>query len=301
MSSPAQRHLDVRSTWSTRLSDYASIAKPKIAIFIGLAVAVGAFLAADARPDWVLVGHTVMGVLLAAISSSAFNQWLERDTDALMERTVDRPLPSGRMSEREVLGLGFVTGFVGIAQVWIFAGGLAALLTAITLVSYVALYTPLKRRTSLNTLVGAVPGALPPVIGWAAVAGEVPLGAWTLFAIIFVWQFPHFLAIAWIYRDDYSRAGLKMLPTIAGGQALTARQVVGYSLVLVPVGLMPASLGLAGPTYFVVAGLLGLTFLGTAVLFAFSPSLVAARRLLWTSLGYLPLIFMMLVLDHQLG
>ncbi len=285
----------------SRWADYLTIAKPRIAVFIGLAVGVGAFLAAGGAPDPQPLVLTIVGVLLASISSSALNQWIEQDTDALMKRTADRPLPSGRLSAREVLSLGFVTGVGGIALIWIFVNGLAASLTALTLFSYVFMYTPLKRRTSLNTLVGAVPGALPPVIGWAAVEGTVPLGAWALFAIIFVWQFPHFLAIAWIYRDDYARAGLKMLPTIAGGDGMTGRQAVGYALVLVPVGLLPATLGLAGPTYFIVAGLLGIVFLGTAIVFAFKPSLTSARRLLWTSLGYLPLIFLMLVLDHAVA
>jgi protoheme IX farnesyltransferase len=280
------------------LRDYAMLIRPRIATLVLVTVGVGAFLAAaGAPPFWILL-HAVLGTALVASGSSALNQLLERDTDALMERTKDRPLPTGRLSPGHVLAFGLVLSAVGLTELALGTNLLAALLAAASLALYVAAYTPLKRRTTLNTAVGAVPGALPPLIGWAAITGSLTPAAWSLFGIVFVWQFPHFLSIAWLNRDDYERAGLKMLPAVGEGLAMTGRQAANYALALVPVSLAPAVLGLAGRPYFLGALYLGLAFLAAVIVFALRPTERSARRVLLTSVVYLPVLFGLLCLER---
>jgi protoheme IX farnesyltransferase len=242
--------------------------------------------------------HTLFGTALVAAGASSLNQLLERRSDALMRRTENRPLPSGRLHPLEVLALGCILGIAGVAYLAItLQRPMAAGVAAFTFISYVLIYTPLKRHTPLNTLVGAVPGALPPLIGWTAVRGTLDPEALALFFIVFLWQVPHFLSIAWIYRADYARARLRMLPTLDPTGARTGRQMAVYCLALIPVSLTPALLGSAGLIYFIGAVLLGAFFLERTIRFMRRHSDASARRVLWASLVYLPAIFALLVLD----
>jgi protoheme IX farnesyltransferase len=243
--------------------------------------------------------NTVLGTALVAGGASALNQLIERHSDAHMRRTENRPLPAGRLQAVEVLVFGLLLGAGGVAYLALALGKPhAAVLAAVTFVLYVCVYTPLKPVTALNTLVGAVPGALPPVIGWVAVSGEVTAETLNLFLILFLWQVPHFLAIAWIYRDQYARAGLCMLPVLDPAGRLTGLRMTTYCLALIPVSLGPALLGHAGFFYLTGAVLLGLGFLAGCVRFARAHSTHQARRVLRASLLYLPLLLLLLLLDR---
>jgi protoheme IX farnesyltransferase len=262
----------------------------------------GVLLAAGGSPDPLLLLHTVLGTALVAGGASALNQLLEKNSDALMRRTENRPLPAGRLQPLEVWIFGVSLGVAGIA--WLAVAlrqPCTPLVAAFTFAAYVGIYTPLKPRTPLNTLVGAVPGALPPVIGWTAVRGTFGTEAWVLFAILFLWQVPHFLAIAWIYRDDYARAGLRMLPVVDPEGTQTGRNMVVYCLALIPASLAPVMQGAAGPFYVVGALLLGAGFLASAAGFRRAPSVGQARRVLRASLLYLPGLLLLLILDGRLG
>jgi protoheme IX farnesyltransferase len=281
----------------TRAADYLELFKPRIAVMALATVAAGVWLAADSAPSWMILCHTLFGSALVAAGSSALNQFLERDTDALMRRTENRPLPAGRLSPLEVLCAGTCLGAGGVLYLAAtLKSPLAAGIAALTFVSYVFVYTPLKRVTSLNTLIGAIPGALPPVIGWAAVRGTLNAEIVAVFTIMFLWQVPHFLAIAWIYREDYGRAGMCMLPVIDGDGAMSGRQMVGYCLALIPVSLLPVLVGRAGTVYTIGAIILGSGFLATALLFMRGRTMSQARGVLRASLIYLPVIFALLLL-----
>lgn len=283
-------------------ADIAALAKPRIAIMVLFTVAIGALLAQRGTPDLSQLAHTLIGVGMVACSANALNQFLERHTDALMRRTEARPLPSGRMSPTEVLIVGLVLGFGGLAYMLLTVHQpMATLVTAVTLVSYVGIYTPLKRKTTLNTLIGAVPGALPPLIGWTSVTGRLDQDGLALFAIVFLWQVPHFLAIAWLYRDDYGRAGLQMLPVNDREGRATARNMMAYAWTLTLVSLWPVLTGAAGPLYAFGAIFLGLSFLGATVGFAYEKSRTQARRVLHVSLLYLPAIFALLLAQNWIG
>jgi protoheme IX farnesyltransferase len=245
-----------------------------------------------------LLAGALFGIALVAAASSAFNQWLERESDGLMDRTASRPLPAGRLSAAEVVSFGLLAGMGGILWLAYYVNATTAVLSAVALLMYAGVYTPLKRRTSFCTAVGAIPGALPPVLGWAASGAPLDIAAFSLFAVLFLWQFPHFLAIGWIYRADYSRAGLKMLPARGRLPHVTGLMAVGYAVALVPLSLFPAFCGLAGNAYLAVCLALGAGYLAAAVRFAASESLKTARLLLWTSLIYLPVLLAVLVWDH---
>jgi protoheme IX farnesyltransferase len=289
---------------SSRWADYLALTKPRIAVLVLFTVGTGVLLAAapgvgSALPLGILF-HAVFGTALVASGASALNQWLERASDSRMRRTQDRPLPAGRLHPLEVLLFGSTLGVVGtVYLLTALPSPVAATIAAFTFVCYVAIYTPLKSRTTLNTLVGAVPGALPPVIGWCAVTGEVTAGALTLFAILFLWQVPHFLAIAWMYREEYARAGLCMLPVFDPDGRFTARQMVLYCLALIPISLGPVLLASAGPLYVGGALLLGLYFLRHALCFQASRSVEQARKVLRVSLVYLPGLLALLLLDRS--
>jgi protoheme IX farnesyltransferase len=241
---------------------------------------------------------TVVGTALVAGGASAFNQLLERRPDALMGRTRLRPLPDGRLRAMQALVFGGMLSVAGLLLLWAGANGLAAAVAFGTLVIYAAVYTPLKRRSSFATVVGAIPGALPPVIGWAAARDDLSQGAWVLFGIVFLWQLPHFLAIAWMYRDEYARAGFPMLPVIEPDGRSTARQAVVYSAALLPLSLAPTLVGMAGTLYFAGALILTLAFLGVAARFAATRGTPDARRLFFTSILYLPLIWILMIADR---
>lgn len=285
-----------------RLADYVELAKPRVAVLVLFTVGAGVLLASGRDFQFLVLLHTVLGTALVAAGASALNQWLERDSDALMRRTEKRPLPSGRLQALEVFVFGLLLGLAGVLYLALTLNRItAALVAAITFLLYVAVYTPLKRRTPLNTLVGAVPGALPPIIGWCAVRGEITREAAVLFLILFLWQVPHFLAIAWIYREEYGRAGLRMLPVVDRDGRRTAQNMILYCLALLAVSLQPVLLGSAGVLYLGGAVLLGLAFLATAVGFQRWRSLCQARRVLRASLLYLPGLLALLLLDRTLG
>jgi protoheme IX farnesyltransferase len=290
--------VSMRAATIVRLADYLILTKPRISVLVLLTVSAGYALgSADLWQGQPLL-FALFGIALVAAASSAFNQLLERDSDALMPRTINRPLPAGRLSVPQVLLFGLFTGILGIVWLALFVNAATAVLSGITLVLYAGLYTPLKRRTSFCTAVGAIPGALPPVLGWAAAGSPLDSAAFSLFAILFLWQFPHFLAIAWIYRDEYAQAGLRMLPVRGRLPRVTGLMAVGYALALLPLSLFPSACGLAGSAYIGVALVLGAAYLAAAVRFAANESQRSARLLLWTSLIYLPVLLVTLVWDH---
>ena len=281
-----------------RVLDFVELTKPRIAVMVLFTVAVGALLAHRGPFDLLQLLHALVGTALVASGASALNQWLERHTDAMMRRTENRPLPAGRLTPAEVLGFGLVLSVVGLVYMaCLLIHPLAAGLTALTLLSYVFVYTPLKRITTLNTLIGAIPGALPPVIGWTAMTGTLDRGAIVLFLIVFIWQVPHFLSIAWMYREDYARAGLKMLPT-STHDTVTARQMLLYCLALIVVSVLPVLLGDASMMYGFGAAGLGVFFLRAVWSFGLEPSQVHARKVLHASLIYLPSVMALLLVER---
>jgi heme o synthase len=280
-----------------RLAAYLSLTKPRLVLMVLVTVAVGYLLGARGRAHPSTLALTLLGTALVAGGAGALNQWLERSRDGLMRRTAGRALPSGRLSVREAVAFGVLLGLGGTLLLVLGANLLAATVALVTFLLYVLVYTPLKPLTSLNTVIGAVPGALPPVIGWGAATGRLGIEAWALFLIVFLWQFPHFLAIAWIYRDDYRRAGFRMLTARDFRGRRTGSQAVSYALALIPAALLPATVGLAGPLYFAGALILGLIYLGAAARFWMEASDLMARRLLRTSFVYLPAILLLLLLN----
>jgi protoheme IX farnesyltransferase len=247
--------------------------------------------------DYLLMLHTLLGTALVASGAAALNQLLERRYDGLMRRTEDRPLPSGRLEPDTVLIFGGLCSALGLIYLAWAVNPLTSVLGAITLVSYLFIYTPLKRVTPLNTVIGAIPGALPPLMGWTAARNEINSEGWSLFAILFFWQLPHFLAIAWIYREDYARAGFAMLPLIDPGGELTARHAVSHTLGLLPISLFPFLFRLEGIFYLAGALVLSLVFLWQAVRFSRDRSVLRARQLFYASILYLPLLLFLMAID----
>ncbi|HZU38994.1 MAG TPA: heme o synthase [Gemmataceae bacterium] len=298
---PCTAYAEALPLLRSRAADYLELTKPRIAVMVLFTVAVGAILAAGGMIWWWPLVHVLVGTALVAAGGSTLNQVIERHTDSLMRRTENRPLPAGRIRPIEAATMGLLLGVAGIVYLAAtLPQPLAALLGGLTFVCYVFVYTPLKRRTTLNTLIGAIPGALPPVIGWAAIRGSIDREAVVLFSIIFLWQVPHFLAIAWIYREDYHRAGLRMLPDQPGGAAVAGRQMVVYSAALLATSLVPVGLHSAGLVYLVGASALGLMFLVYAFGFVWMPSIARARRVLRASLVYLPALLALLLVNAVL-
>jgi protoheme IX farnesyltransferase len=284
------------------VSDFGALTKPEVNFLILITTFAGFYLgsAADLSGFRILgVIHTLVGTLFVAGGTGTLNQFLERSFDAQMRRTARRPLASGRLEAAHVFWFGILLSIAGIAYLALAVNFLASLLAVFTLLSYLFLYTPLKRKTPLCTLVGAFPGAVPPLIGWAAATGRLDPAAWVLYAIVFLWQFPHFMAIAWMYREDYSRAGYLVLPAGEQRDRFVISQSSLATLVLIPVTLIPTISGEMGFAYSGGALILGLIFLYYAARFAFHRSNVAARRLLAASIIYLPLVFILLVLDKK--
>lgn len=283
---------------TSRLADYIEIAKLRISVMVLMTVTVGYLMAVRGEFSFLPLLSACLGVALTAIGSSAVNQWYERETDARMVRTRNRPLPAQRLAPGEVLVFGICCGVVGCLYLYLTVNVATAMMTGVTFLLYTGAYTPLKRVTSLCTAVGAIPGALPPVLGWLAAGGAFDWTAFSLFAVLFLWQFPHFLAIAWIYRDDYCAAGLRMLPAGRSMPHVTGLMAVGYALGLIPVSLLPTYFGAAGMVYATVAVILGLAYLDSSIRFAWQESRASARRVLWTSLVYLPVLLLVLTWDH---
>lgn len=281
-----------------RAADFSALAKPRLNTLVVASAVAGYAMGGGSFADAVGVVGLTAGTLLVAGGASALNQVLERRTDALMRRTRLRPLPDARITTAEATLFGLVISAAGLLALWSTVNGLSAAVALVTLLSYVLVYTPLKRRTSFATVIGAIPGALPPVIGWTAARQDLGPGAWVLFGIVFLWQLPHFLAIAWLFREDYARAGLQMLPVIEPDGRSTARQTVIYTAALVPLCLAPTLIGLTGAAYF--AGALALTalFLGLAVKFGLSRSTADARRLFFGSIIYLPLLWILMIANR---
>ena len=273
---------------------YLALTKPRITLLAVLTTVVGYLVAGGGRVEVAVLVPLLAGTALVVGGAGALNQYLERDADALMARTKRRPLPSGRLTPRQARWWGWALALSGLVVLAALVNRPSAWLAAAALLIYLYGYTPLKRRTTLCTLLGAVPGAMPPLVGWAGARGQLSTEAWWLFAILFLWQLPHFLAIAWLYRDDYARAGFKMLPLVDPQGTLTGRQIVVYALALVPVTLAPTLLGLTGMLYFAGALLLGLVFLGVSLWTALVRSNRSARRLFLTSLAYLPCLFLLM-------
>jgi protoheme IX farnesyltransferase len=274
-----------------------ALTRPRIVLMVLVTTLVGFFLAARGAIDMARLARTLIGTGLAAGGTAALNQYLEIDVDRRMARTRLRPLPDGRLRPFEALRFGVAITALGLLELLLGVNWLSAAVTALSVVSYLFVYTPLKRRSPASTLVGAIPGALPPVTGWAAARGELSLGAGVLFAILCLWQVPHALAIAWLHREDYARADLRLLPVIDGDGQRTGRSIVIYSLALLVVGLVPTAVGLAGRAYLLAALLLGAGFVGCGVGLAQARSPKAARRLLRASLLYLPLLLLLMALD----
>ena len=283
--------------WLPRLADYWTLTKPEVNFLVLVSTLVGFYLASRGGLDFSRLFHTLMGTLLVASGTGTLNQYIERQSDKQMRRTANRPLPAGRLGSAEALWFGIVLAGLGGWELWVFANPLASSLALLTLGTYLLAYTPLKKRTPLCTLVGAFPGAMPPLIGWAAVRNSLGLEAWALYAILFLWQFPHLLAIAWMYREDYARASLQLLPRNDREGRTTAWQILGYSLALIPASLMPVFLGQAGKVYLVGALVLGLGFFHFGMRLALQRSNSLARRLVLASIVYLPLVFGLLMVD----
>ena len=280
-----------------RLADYVELTKPRIVAMVLVATLVGYYLGCPGLPQLVALLHALVGTALAAAGTLTLNQVMEVERDARMERTRRRPLPEGRIAMADALVFGVALLALGLTWLALGANVLSAILTATITVTYLFLYTPLKSVTSLCSIVGAVPGALPPVVGWVAARGSLGAEPWVLFAIMFLWQIPHSLAIGRMYRDDFARAGIRLLPVVDWNGTHTGRQVVSNCLALLPVGLLPTLMGFAGVTYFLVALGLGLAFLWSAIGLWRRESAADARRLLFASLVYLPVVLGVMALD----
>ncbi|MGE0362301.1 MAG: heme o synthase [Vicinamibacterales bacterium] len=302
-SSSATASADVPAAARTpsAFADYVTLTKPRLNLLVVMTTCVAYYAGRRAGAPWAEFVHTVVGTTLVAAGASALNQVWERDTDKRMRRTRRRPLPDARLATTPALLFGLALTLAGIAELWAWVNPLSALVAFVTMLTYVAWYTPLKLRSSLSTIVGAIPGALPALIGWAAATASLSLPGWSLFAIVFCWQMPHFLAIAWMHRDDYAHAGMPLLPVIEPDGRSTGRQAVLYAAATIPVSLLPTAVGLAGPRYLAAALVLGAIVLWLAFEFAATRSHAAARRLFFATIIYLPLLWLVLVLDSGLG
>ncbi len=285
---------------SASLRDYATLAKPEVMSLILVAAGAGFYLGTEGPLDWLRLFHTLLGTGLVAGGTGTLNQVWERKTDSRMRRTAQLPLPAGRMKAATALRFGLGLSIAGTVYLWLLVSPLTTLLAVLTLATYLLLYTPLKSRTPLCTIVGAFPGAMPPLIGWAAVRGTLDLEAWVLYGILFLWQFPHFLAIAWIYREDYARGGILMEPVVDPSGKSTFRQILVTSALLVPLSLAPALLGMGGKLYLLGAIPLGLGFLAFGIWSARERTARPARYLLHASVLYLPALFALLMFDKQI-
>jgi protoheme IX farnesyltransferase len=281
-----------------KIAAYVELTKPRITSLIMLTAAAGFCLGAQGGVNYLLLTHAMIGIGLLASGLGTLNQFMERDLDLLMRRTADRPLPTQRLQPIEALWFGITLVVTAELYLALFANALTTVLGFAVIAGYLFAYTPLKTRTSFSTFVGAFPGAMPPVLGWTAARGRLDVTTFVLFAILFLWQFPHFLAIAWMYREDYGRAGICMLPVVEPDGRVTGQQIIAYTLMLVPVSLLPTVLGVSGKIYFIAALVLGLLFLASGVRAALSKSNQHARQLLMASVLYLPLLFGVMVLNR---
>jgi protoheme IX farnesyltransferase len=286
---------------STRTADYIALTKPRLNLLVVATSAAGYYLGASSGPAVWPMAQAVAGTALVAGGAAVLNQVYERDTDALMRRTRMRPLPDGRVPAADARMFGLALAVCGLALLALRANLLAASLAAATLAVYLIVYTPMKRHSPFATLIGAVPGALPPLIGWTASHGSLSMGGTALFAIVFLWQIPHFMAIAWLYRDDYRKAGFPMLPVIEPDGRKTGRQAVLYAAALLPTSLVPGAIGLSGWPYLAIALVIGIALLSLSVGFARDRSDRSARTLFFASIAYLPLLWIAMMVSHSRG
>jgi protoheme IX farnesyltransferase len=280
------------------MKDYIALTKPRITWLILMSTGVGYFFGARGGWHWVQLLHTILGTGLIASGTAALNQWYEREADAKMRRTQARPLPAGRLAPGPALAFGIAISVLGFAELTFFVNVLAGLLGLFTLATYLFVYTPLKQRSPHSTTIGAIPGAMPPLIGYAAASGTLTLDAWILFAILFLWQFPHFYAIAWMYREDYERAGIRMLPVVEPDGESTARRILLYGLALIPISLAPKFLAMTGSLYLWGALALGLVFLYYGYQVLLDKTRLQARRVLLASVVYLPALYGLMLIDR---
>ena len=280
------------------MKDYIELTKPRITWLILMSTAIGYYFGhvPGTWSFWSIL-NTVIGTGLIASGTAALNQWYEREADRHMRRTQSRPLPSGRLQPAQAFWFAVILALVGGLELGLFVNWLSSALGILTLGLYLGLYTPLKQKTWWSTTVGAIPGAMPPLIGYAAAAGHLTLGAWALYAILLIWQFPHFYAIAWMYREDYSRAGIQMLPVVEPDGASTSRQILIYSVLLLPVSLLPYWLGMTGAFYTVGALAMGLLFLYSGIRVSLDRTKARARRVLLASVVYLPVLYGLMLID----
>ena len=281
-----------------KLAAYVELTKPRIAFMLVLTSAAGFYLGSTQGFNFALFTNAMIGIALLAFGVATLNQYIERKTDALMDRTARRPLPTNKILPNEALVFGIVQCAVAELYLLFLVNGLTAFLGLIVIVGYVLLYTPLKTRTSASTAIGALPGAMPPLMGWTSAADSINLGAWTLFALLFLWQFPHFLAIACMYKEQYAKAGIKMLPALEKDGKITARQIVVFSILMVPVSFAPFFIGMSGIYYLIGAAVLGAWFLWTSIEAARAKTVEKSRKLLLVSVLYLPIIFALMVFNH---
>jgi protoheme IX farnesyltransferase len=281
----------------SRASAYLALTKPDVSFLVVLTTLAGFYLGSRGTLDVLRMAQTVFGTTLVAAGTSALNHYIERASDAHMRRTASRPLPTGQLRPRDAAIFGCVLVVIGTTYLALVAGPLASSLGLLTSVSYLALYTPLKKRTTLATAVGAIPGAMPPLIGWVAARGSLSKEAWLLFAIMVLWQFPHFMAIAWMYREDYARAGIKMLPVIDPKGTRTFRQIIGCAIVLLPVSLFMTLLGLTGILYFFGAVVLGFALIQLCLWASASRTNVRAKWLMHATVLHLPLLLGLMMFD----
>jgi heme o synthase len=283
------------------MKDYIALTKPRITWLILMSTGVGYFFGAQrGMPGWHFwtLLHTIIGTGLIASGTAALNQWYERVADGKMRRTQARPLPSGRLNPGKALFFAIAISAAGFVELWFGANPLSALLGLITLLTYLFVYTPLKQRSPHSTTIGSIPGAMPPLIGFAAASGTLTWEAWVLFAILFLWQFPHFYAIAWMYKEDYARAGIRMLPVVEPDGKSTARRILLYSIALIPISLMPKFLAMAGNVYLYGALALGLAFVYYGLRIRWDRTRQQARRVLLASVVYLPVLFSLMLFDR---
>jgi heme o synthase len=276
---------------------YVVLTKPDVTFLVLITTVAGFYLGSRGRLDWLLLFHTLSATMLVAGGTAALNQYVERGLDALMRRTAGRPLPAGHLQPVEVLTFGVVAIFIGGLWLALGVNAVAALIALATSLLYLGAYTPLKKRTPLATAVGAFPGALPPLIGWAGATGSVSLGGWVLFAILFFWQFPHFMSIAWMYREDYARAGIKMLPVVDPRGDATFAQIIWMSAVLVPASLLPSLAGMAGIRYFFGALVLGMGLLEVGLWANRTRTNVRAKCLMHATVAHIPLLLGWMIFD----
>jgi protoheme IX farnesyltransferase len=281
------------------MKPYIELTKPRITWLILMSTAIGYVFGSRSGFDAVLLLHTLMGTALIASGTATFNQWYEHRADALMNRTKGRPIPSGQVTPAQAFAWGMFLSVAGFAQLYLGVNPLTASAGLFTLVTYLFLYTPMKQQHWHATTIGAVPGAMPPVIGYAAASGVINWEAAALFAILFIWQFPHFYAIAWMYRDDYAKAGIRMLPVVEPDGDSTARQILFFSILLIPVSFLPSWLHMTGTAYFVGAAIMGIVFLRAALKVVRNRTIVLARGVLLTSVVYLPVLYGLMLLDRQ--